>query len=155
MANIKAIIIDPWARTIEPGEVEPGDDGAYKGLVAAVFEGRPAKGYLEHVAVDDDNGVYVDEEGLLKDWGTMAFFRWGPQQLAGRGVVVGTNDEGDTVDASIDIERVRADVQFVDAHNIVIPAPTITTVQDGKLVTEPLGGSSEPWTVDNQPGGHK
>lgn len=151
MTDIKAIIIDPWTRTIEHGTVKAGADGSYKGLVAAVFEGRPVQGYIEHVSVDGVNGVYVDEEGLLKDWSTMAFFRWGPQQLAGRGVVVGSNDEGDTVDVSLDIELVRRDVQFVDAKEVSIPAPTVTTFDGGVPKVEPLHGSFEPWTVNNQP----
>lgn len=149
---IKTIVIDPFTRTIEHGTLPYGNDGAYTGIVDAVFEGRPAKGYIELVRVDRRNAVWVDEEGLLKDWADQRFFTWGPQQLAGRGVITGVNEEGDTVDATIDIERVRRDVKFVGAEEVSIPAPTLTTFDgDGKPTVEPLHGSFEPWTVDNPP----
>lgn len=64
-----------------------------------------------------DNGdvIYVDE-GLLKP-GLLSFqVRRAPQPLFGKGLVLGTNDEGDSVDpvtAYVDtLELIRFDPQF-------------------------------------------
>ena len=71
---------------------------------------------VEHVSIDEVNGVYVDEEGLLKLTLDSKFFRMNgyPQPLSGNGLVVGTNDYGESVDTTLSVEDVKGMVTFLD-----------------------------------------
>ncbi len=102
---IKAILIDPFEMTVS--EVDYGGEMAdiYRLIDADLFT---VAGFGE-----DGDGVYVDDEGLFK--GTQRFFKLDgyPQPLAGKGLVLGSNDGGESVAPVTTLEAVRAAVRWV------------------------------------------
>lgn len=64
-------------------------------------------------ALDNGDTLLVDDEGLLKDvWGLFIIGQY-PQPLAGHGLLIGVDDEGETVPVKSTVEQIRKLVQFV------------------------------------------
>lgn len=88
-------MVDPTSRTIL--EVDVGDYRHIRELIdcdcvtAARFN-------------DAGDVAYVDDEGLLKGPTDFFLIEGYPQPLAGKGVIVGTNEDGDDVEPSINLE---------------------------------------------------
>lgn len=105
---MKAIYIDSVNQTVEPVEVDGSLANYYRlirtptNIMEAVYPRGLAEGDV----------LYVDEEGLFN--GHKTGFRIGdyPQMLMGSGVIVGTGDEGDSIDAKSSLDRVRAAVRW-------------------------------------------
>jgi hypothetical protein len=89
-------LIDPAARSVAPWAY----NGDWQTIAPALRIGRSP---FTTVEIDDGDVIYVDDEGLLKplDW----FFavKGGHQPFAGCGLVLGSDDEGNTVSARIAI----------------------------------------------------
>lgn len=104
-AAIKAILIDPFEMTVS--EVDYGGEMAdiYRLIDADLFT---VAGFGE-----DGDGVYVDDEGLFK--ATQRFFKLDgyPQPLAGKGLILGSNDGGESVAPVTTLESVRASIRWV------------------------------------------
>jgi hypothetical protein len=66
------------------------------------------------VNIDKNNVVYVDDEGLLK--GNKNFFKgkFYPQELAGNGLILGSDSMGESVDTSITVSEVEDMITFID-----------------------------------------
>lgn len=64
--------------------------------------------------IDEDNEIYVDEEGLLKPPPFLAFeYKGAHQPFAGNGLVLGYNDEtGESKATTLKIEDVIKNVTF-------------------------------------------
>lgn len=56
--------------------------------------------------------VYVDDEGLLCNPQFFFSITGYPTPLAGKGIVAGTDDEGETVEPTVTLEWVRKNVTF-------------------------------------------
>lgn len=106
---MKAILIDPRTKTVEPVET----DGGWQHLQQLVrTEGSPVDAVGNR---KNGDAVWVDDEGQLK--GGQSFFLldgFGDQPLAGRGVILGTTVAGDSCEPTITIEEVRERVRFGD-----------------------------------------
>lgn len=98
----RAILIDPEARSVK--EVQIGDH--YKEISRAIgcdYFCLAAQG------LDD---LYVDDEGLLKEG--IPVFEIDGQLLAGRGLVLGRDGEGESCDARSTVASVLGRVQWTD-----------------------------------------
>ena len=108
MRTVKGLLIDPYASTVKEVEYDGDDYTAIYPLLsnetvevdcftAAYPVGKFAEG----------DCIYVDDEGLLKD--PTHFFKVDgyPDPLAGIGLVVGTNDEGETVSAKTKLKDLK------------------------------------------------
>jgi hypothetical protein len=86
---MKTILIDPKARTIVEAVFNGGLDSIYK-----LIEARPFDAVRINSAGDC---LYVDDEGLMRS--NQSFFAWSgfPQPIAGRAILVGTDDEGESI----------------------------------------------------------
>ena len=64
--------------------------------------------------------VYVDDEGLLSLTENSKFFeiKGYPQPLAGNGLVLGTNDEGESIEPSITLEELKGMVTFLTIQEV-------------------------------------
>lgn len=64
--------------------------------------------------------VYIDDEGLLSLTEKSKFFEIEgyPQPLAGNGLVLGTNDEGESVEPSITLEELKGIVTFLTIQEV-------------------------------------
>jgi len=84
---IRALIIDPQAKTITERHIEPTLD-AIRACIGT-------EGCVQAVRIKDGPVIWIDEEGLLKDlkhgWIPNG---WGAQAIMGVGVVTDCDDEG-------------------------------------------------------------
>jgi hypothetical protein len=93
-------LIDPAARSISPWLY----NGDWQTIAPAIRIGNSPFTIVE---IGHGDVIYVDDEGLLKplDW----FFavKGGHQPFAGCGLVLGSDDEGETVSARIDLSELK------------------------------------------------
>tara|TARA_R110000737_G_scaffold113372_1_gene146503 strand:+ start:483 stop:857 length:375 start_codon:yes stop_codon:yes gene_type:complete len=87
---IKGILIDPFDQTYS--EVELSEDSTF----ADAKKHMQLDGPLDVVTLSDDTMVIVDDEALLKN--DQRYFKLTEfhQPLAGRAIIVGYDDEGET-----------------------------------------------------------
>lgn len=101
----KGILIDVKAETIT--EVEIGNyKDIYKKLGCELFD---------VVSVDDNNDVYVDDEGLLSvDEDSKFFgFKGSSVKLGGNGLVLGINhNTGDSKSTTLTVEYLKERIEF-------------------------------------------
>ncbi len=107
----KGILIDVQNRSIEWVDVKDWKN-IYDHLKCETFE---------CVQIDEQNDVYVDEEGLLTLTPNSMFFMYKgySQPLCGNGLILGIDHEtGDSVDSTLSIELVRSNVKFMDIYEV-------------------------------------
>jgi len=61
--------------------------------------------------LDDTNDVYVDDEGLLKN--PNRYFKYGQRTLAGMGLILSHDDEGESVGTTLNSAEVFENVKFL------------------------------------------
>lgn len=99
---MKAFVINSEERTIE--EVEYSGD--YRDIYRlGDFDHFEVAGFNSH-----GDGVYVDGDGLFKVGQYFFSVRGYPQPLAGNGVVLGCNEEGETVEPTVTLDWLRNNV---------------------------------------------
>lgn len=156
MKTIKAILIDPHAKTVSHCDVElDAHHSSYEGLRDLIFKYSEGKGLLQAVNVGGNHSLYIDEEGLLMDWDSQAFFSMGraaqSMTLAGVAVLMSDTIDGDTGPCTIPIEFVQAVVRWMPPSEVRVPAPYMETMNDdGSVNREYIAGVQE-WTYENQP----
>jgi len=91
--GLRAILIDPFKEKIRVAH-PPLDD--YMSEIKEWME----VSCIDIVTLDDRNMMIVDDEGLLKN--PNRYFRWVPNNYnyAGRAVIVGYDEDGETTDAT-------------------------------------------------------
>lgn len=103
--EIKAIIIDPYLRTISATTIK----NDLEGLKHAIGDH-----WIELVRINDKNDLYVDEEGLFKE--NQEFFvitgNNGSFPLAGKGVIVGNTPTGNQRDTNLTVADIWGMVEF-------------------------------------------
>lgn len=108
---MKAILIDPTSRAVKYVDVKPGIDAIYEAINAETFT----------VITLDDKGtaLFLDDEGLYKP--NQDFFQIGDykQPLAGRGLILGTNEAGESEDAKVSAAFVYAKVRWLEPQEAV------------------------------------
>lgn len=108
---MRAILIDPIERIIT--EVEY-DNSTYKNISKAI-----GADCFDIVIIDNETNdtVYVDDEGLCKP---NYFFQWVSADhlviLAGKGLILSVDEEGETRAAKISLEDVQKAVRFITAN---------------------------------------
>jgi hypothetical protein len=121
---MRAILIDPFEMKITEVDYSGDFEDIYKLIQCGTFD---------CARIDDHGGtIYIDDEGLINDK-PQAFFAHDayPQPLAGYGLVLGTDDEGDTVAVTYTLDEVKAAVLFVVPVNM-----------NGEIVFLPAGYAS-------------
>lgn len=117
---MQAILINPFDKTIE--EIEYSGD--WRDISSLLECDIFTTVYFD----DTTDSVYVDDEGLYVE--DQAFFTIGnyPQPLAGRGLILGCNDEGDSVDCKTTLEEAKAMVKFLGTNPTDAPPEAEFTV---------------------------
>lgn len=107
----KAILIDSTNNEIR--EVEIGDD--YREISKTI-----GCDLFTVVHIGGINDVYVDDEGLLTLTRDSRFFHLKPypEPLAGNGLILGCNDEGESISTDLSIEDVRSRVTFLSLDDV-------------------------------------
>lgn len=122
---MRAILIDPWAMTVEEGEHDASDfQNIYSTLTrAAGTEDWPAHkvdcfctayGASGNVLKPGD-ALFVDDNGLLQRGPLRAFYFDG-QPLVGRALILGSDSQGETAPAATPLADIQAAVTFGYAY---------------------------------------
>lgn len=99
---MKAILINTRKRTVSEIQVE----NAYPDINKAIGCSTITVG-TEWEEGGKRDTLFVDDEGLLVSGNPCFRIEGGHQPFAGCGVILGTNDEGESVDASLTVDEVR------------------------------------------------
>jgi hypothetical protein len=101
---MKAILIDPFAKEITEIEYDGNWQQIGKIIDCELFT---------TAGLSDGDTVFVDDEGLFK--GETAFFKHAhyPQPLAGKGLILGTDSEGDSISPQLTLLEHKAQIAFV------------------------------------------
>lgn len=104
---MRGILIDPKAREVTEVDV-PYDTEGYK----VIYRFIDADCFDVVNLNEARDALYVDDEGLSRE--DQSFFVWKSyhQPLAGKSLILGTNDEGETVATSMSLNEARESVTF-------------------------------------------
>lgn len=103
---MRAILIDPVARTV----TEVDYDGNYKSIYRLI-EAHP----FQVLQINETESVFIDDEGLLHEPSPTHYFRFGTDghPVSGKGLVLGVDDEGESVATQLTIAELQDMIQFV------------------------------------------
>ena len=108
MKQIKAILIDPFTETVSQVTLVDTKLQTYYHLLGCDL--------ITIAGLADGVDMILDDEGLLKDSSSQAYFKMGinSQPFAGKALIVGTDEEGETVSVpeNITTEKVFERVIF-------------------------------------------
>lgn len=102
---MKAILINAEERKVEEVEIDASDfpESINRAIGSEIYTGGH---YLPH-----GDAVLVDDEGLFTKQHFFTF-RGAHQPFAGSGIILGADEQGETVPPCITLEQVRAAVTF-------------------------------------------
>lgn len=108
---MRGILIDPFTKTVE--EIETS------GKLAEIYELLGVE-IVTAVSIDEENSLFLDDEGLMVPKGDQEYWqlRGANQPYAGKGLILGLDEEGENVDATIELLEVAMRVVFLDKENI-------------------------------------
>jgi hypothetical protein len=109
---VRALFINSITKTIEEVEINGLED------LQRLVGGYIAVG-TTLVKDTIENTVFVDDEGLLKDPNNYFYIKGSHQPFAGNGVLIGTNDEGDSIDTNFILNDITNLVQFLSTSDVV------------------------------------
>lgn len=108
---MKGIFIDAKKRQVTEVEIEKGLQPIYDLLGIETFE---------CVYIDDKETIYVDEEGLYKDDTEWFFFEGTHQPIRGNGLILSTDDDGESVSTNLSLEYVKSKVKFLNTIEVYL-----------------------------------
>ena len=129
---MQAILIDPYTQTIEEVEYS-GDWRDIKTLLGCEL--------FTTVYLDDVDSIYVDDEGLYVEDQKFFKLQGYPQPLAGRGLVLGSTEDGDSADCETTIEQVREMITWCPEGTHVEPVMTVFPPDDDDIDLDSLSPS--------------
>ncbi len=108
---MKGTLIDPFARKITDIVVEPGLQAIYDAITADTF---CCVTISENPTSWHRNVLYLDDFGRLVDPNDQEYFWYGdfPDPLCGRGLILGVDREGESVDCTVEAEIVALAVRW-------------------------------------------
>lgn len=108
---MRAVLIDPFTRTIE--EVNT------TGKLAEIYSLLQVE-LVTVVQVNATDSLFLDDEGLFVPPTEQAYFLWSGsrQPFAGRGLILGCDEEGESDDAQISLEEVIESVTWLDSDKV-------------------------------------
>lgn len=105
--NMKAFFINPFSKKITTVDY----DGDYQSISRLIDASR---GYFDVVRLyGNQDAAFVDDEGLYVEDQQFWIHRNYPQPLAGKALVLGCNDEGDSIEPQTSFETLTKDIQFI------------------------------------------
>ena len=118
---MQAILIDPYTQTIEVVEYS----GDYKDISAML-----GCDLFTTVYAEMPDTIYVDDEGLYVEDKRFFKLKGYPQPLAGRGLVLGSTDDGDSTDCVSSLQDILDIVEFCPEGTSVKPMMTVHPLED-------------------------
>ena len=121
---MKAILIDPFNQEVK--EIKIGD------TLQDIYDAPDCDPFDIATFIHDSLGrtdIYVDDEGLLKE-SNRYFKTWNGNIYAGKGLLLDTDDEGNSTDVSVSVLQVQSSIKFLPEGFKVEP---IITVNEWRL----------------------
>lgn len=104
---MNAYFINPFSQKITTVDY----DGDYQSISRMIDASR---GYFDVVRLyQNQDAAFVDDEGLYVEDQQFWIHRNYPQPLAGKALVLGCNDEGDSIEPQTSFETLTNDIQFI------------------------------------------
>lgn len=112
MAIMKAYLIDPFKKEVTSVEYNGDFQQIYDLIDCSCFDVARINSH--------GDGIYVDDEGLIGDIMKQAFFMFSgyPNPLAGKGLVLGTDYQGESVEPHITLDELKSKVRFMTIDQI-------------------------------------
>ena len=104
---MKAILIDPFNKDVKEIEICDTLQDIYDAIDCTTFD--IATFIHDSIGRTD---IYVDDEGLLKE-SNRYFKTWNGNTYAGKGLLLDTDDEGNSTDVSVGILQVQSSIRFL------------------------------------------
>lgn len=102
---LKAILINPENKTVTVIELERGLDAIYKAMDCDIFACP--------ITYPNEDSLYCDDEGLFKaQKGGVIMKNWN-YPILGKMLVIGSNDEGDSVDVKSTVEFFTEQIKWL------------------------------------------
>ena len=106
---MKALLIDSKNRVVKQIEIGEHFTEISKAIDCDVFS-------CPHVLENEDT-LYCDDEGLLKGPENFFLLDSYPQPIAGNGLILGCDEEGESIDAKTSIFELSNRVTFMDVND--------------------------------------
>lgn len=108
---MRGILIDPFTRTIEEVETTGKLPEIYSMLGVEL---------ITIVHVGETDVLFLDDEGLFVPREEQEYFYWkgSNQPYAGKGLIIGTDEEGDSTDAEATLWEVMSQVHWLDKSKL-------------------------------------
>lgn len=134
----KGYLIDPEAKKITHVRHDTKD---YR-QIYDIIDCHPSPFTVVHL--DDHDVIFVDDEGLLKNPRYFFNIKGYPQPIAGKGLVLGGDSQGETVSANIEYEELCELITFSE-HSVKDMVTTESKAPGGGFIikTEPVFGPPE------------
>lgn len=116
MKNVRAILIDPFTCTVT--EVEH-DASNYPNIYKLIsHEAHPVDCFTCAYSnmLQSGEAIFIDDNGMLNN--PVRFFQFAgyPQALAGKGLILGCDEDGDTIGATSQLATIKSAVMFAEAR---------------------------------------
>ena len=98
---MRGILINPFDQTIK--------EVVYTGDFREIYSLIDCRTF-DAVMLSDADDLYIDDEGLLKD---NRYFSWSGRNFAGKGLILGHDDEGETIATTYDLQEVVDRVEWL------------------------------------------
>ena len=137
MKTIKAILIDVENKQIKEVDLETTSNH----FLLSIYEKLKCDCITSACGDLFDrlsHSLYVDDEALLRDEPLGAFFikigegghLYESQVFSGNGIIVGKDDEGNSIDHQLDVEIIKDIVRWDDVANLPQPSMTFVPLKD-------------------------
>jgi hypothetical protein len=112
---VNAYLIDPQARTVTKVE--------YTGVYTNIYDHIGADCFDVARVYQNGDGIFVDDEGLLKQPEFFFFHRNYPSPLCGKGLMLGCDEEGESIAPKTSFEQLCEDIVFVSRAEVLAMFP--------------------------------
>jgi hypothetical protein len=108
---MRGILIDPFTRTVSDIETS--------GKLAEIYELLGVE-LVTVVSVGEDQSLFLDDEGLLVPKEEQEYWNWkgSNQPYAGKGLILGLDEDGDNIDATMGSLEVAMLVTFLNKEGL-------------------------------------
>jgi hypothetical protein len=113
---MKAYLIDPYETKVTEVEYSGNYEDIYKLIDCRTFDCVGFRGFKDT--------IYIDDEGLYKEDKQFFMVDGFPTPLCGKALVLGTDEEGDSISPKTSLTKLKSMVDFI---------PEIFIVQAGTL----------------------
>lgn len=98
---MRGILLNPFDQTVKEVNILGNIQDIYLLTECTIFD---------VVRLSESDDMYVDDEGLLKD---NRYFSWSGRNFAGKALILGHDDEGETIATTYDLQEVVDRVEWL------------------------------------------